>query len=143
MPVPSRPRFTVSQEKEAALAKRLDRLGVREDDLVEKFIRASGPGGQKVNKSSSAVYLKHVPTGIEVKVQSSRSQALNRFNARRRLAERIEADILGKKTAAKQKAEKIRRQKRRRSRRAKARMLADKRRQSDKKRQRGKPSRDD
>lgn len=143
MPVPSRPRFTVSQEKEAALAKRLDRLGVREDDLVEKFIRASGPGGQKVNKSSSAVYLKHVPTGIEVKVQSSRSQALNRFNARRRLAERIEADILGKKTAAKQKAEKIRRQKRRRSRRAKARMLADKRRQSDKKRQRGKPTRDD
>ena len=143
MPDPARPRFTVSKEKETALAKRLDRLGVREEDLVEKFIRASGPGGQKVNKTSSAVYLKHTPTGIEVKAQTTRSQALNRFNARRQLAERIEADILGKKTAAKQKAEKVRRQKRRRSRRAKAKMLDEKRRQGDKKRQRGKPSRDD
>ncbi|MDD4183782.1 MAG: peptide chain release factor-like protein, partial [Candidatus Omnitrophica bacterium] len=57
--------------------------GIREEDIVEKFIRASGPGGQFVNKTSSCVYLKHIPTGIEVKCQKERSQALNRYAARK------------------------------------------------------------
>ena len=85
-------RFPVRSDKEAALLERLERLGIRESDLVEKFIRSQGKGGQNVNKIESCVYLKHVPTGIEVKCQIERSQALNRFLARRILADlQIEA----------------------------------------------------
>ena len=124
----------VSREKERALAGRLANLGVTEDDLVEKFVRAGGPGGQNVNKVSSAVYLRHVPTGVEVKMQEERSQALNRYRARQVLAGRLEALILKKKTEEQQRREKIRRQKRRRSRRAREKMLADKKLQADKKR---------
>jgi protein subunit release factor B len=134
-----RSRYGVSAEKEAALDARLAELGVREEDLVEKFVRASGPGGQKVNKTSTAVHLKHLPSGTEVKAQTARSQSLNRYHARRRLADKLEEEIEGKKSAAQQEREKIRRQKRRRSRRAKAKMIANKRIQGEKKRQRGKP----
>jgi protein subunit release factor B len=130
----------VSPETERALAVRLASLGIAEDDLVEKFVRSSGPGGQKVNKTSSAVYLKHVPSGIEVKAQESRSQAMNRFLARRILADRIERIRLGKQSAEEQRIEKIRRQKRKRSRRSKARMLADKRHHSSKKEMRRGPT---
>lgn len=101
-------------------------LGLYERDIEETFVRSSGAGGQHVNKTSSCVQLLHRPTGILVKCQDDRSQAVNRFLARRRLMERYEADVLKKKTAAQQAAEKIRRQKRRRSRRAKNKMLADK-----------------
>ncbi len=80
----------VSPETETQLEARMNALGIKEADLVEKFVRASGPGGQKVNKTSSAVYLKHLPSGIEVKAQEHRSQAMNRFFARRRiLVERL------------------------------------------------------
>lgn len=120
-------------DTEAALAKRMAENGIFEADLEEKFVRASGPGGQKVNKTSSAVYLKHMPTGIEVKAQESRSQSMNRFLARRILTERIERIRLGKASAEEQRIEKIRRQKRKRSKRSKARMLADKRHHSAKK----------
>lgn len=123
----------VLPETESALEARMLALGIKEADLVEKFVRASGPGGQKVNKTSSAVYLKHLPSGIEVKAQESRSQAMNRFYARRILVERLEREKLGKLSAEEQRIEKIRRQKRKRSKRSKARMLADKRHNSAKK----------
>jgi len=109
------------------------RLGVRPEDLVESFVRSSGPGGQKVNKTSTCVVLLHRPTGFKVKCQTERSQALNRFLARRMLLDKIERHRLGVISAEKQRIEKIRRQKRRRSRRAKARMLAEKRYQAEKK----------
>jgi len=86
--------FGVSPDKEQALADRMERLGLREEDIVEKFIRSGGHGGQNVNKVATCVYLKHLPTGTEVKCQQERSQSLNRFLARRILADKIEADIL-------------------------------------------------
>lgn len=122
--------FPVRPEKEKDLLDRLAKLGVKDSDLEEKFIRSQGKGGQKVNKSASCVYLKHLPTGIEVKCQRERSQALNRFLARRILVEKLEARILGKETEEQQRIEKIRRQKRKRSKKAREKMLADKKRRS-------------
>jgi peptide chain release factor len=122
-----------SSEKEMALAARLAGLGVKPEDLVEKFIRAGGPGGQNVNKTSTAVYLKHLPTGIEVKMQQERSQALNRFLARRTLADKLEARLRGEQSAEAARVAKLRRQKRRRSRRAKEKVLAAKLLQANKK----------
>jgi protein subunit release factor B len=129
-----------SSEKEAALAARLAGLGVKPGDLIERFIRAGGPGGQNVNKTSTAVYLKHVPTGIEVKVQQERSQALNRFLARRALADKLEARLLGEQSAEAARVAKLRRQKRRRSRRAKEKVLAAKSLQARKKALRAAPA---
>ena len=86
-----------------------------------------------MNKTSTCVVLVHLPTGLKVKCQSERSQALNRFLARRMLLDKIEQEMLGARSAEQQRIEKIRRQKRRRSRRAKARMLAEKRQQAEKK----------
>lgn len=125
--------FVVSPEKEKELMRRMRALGVRERDLEEEFVRSSGAGGQKVNKTSTCVLLHHRPTGIRVKCQKERSQALNRFLARRILLDKIEAKLEGARSAEEQRREKIRRQKRRRSRRAKQRILADKRRQAEKK----------
>jgi protein subunit release factor B len=132
--------FTISPEKEKALAERMERLGISESDLRETFIRSSGPGGQKVNKASSCVYLVHVPSGLFVKCQQSRSQALNRFLARRLLLDRIERIQEGIVQAERQQREKIKRQKRRRSRRAKEKMLKLKHMQSEKKSLRSKTS---
>lgn len=120
-------RFGVSEKKEAELTARMVRLGILEKDLVERFIRSSGPGGQNVNKVETGVYLKHIPTGIEVKVTKERSQALNRFLARRLLAEKVEAQILKIKTEREREILKIRRQKRKRSKRAKEKVLQLKR----------------
>ena len=125
--------YNVNLTKEHALKEKMARLGVRESDIVESFIRSSGPGGQNVNKVSTAVYLKHIPTGIEVKCGQERSQALNRFLARRILVNKIETMILGKASEERRKIEKIRRQKRKRSKRAKEKMLAAKKMHSDKK----------
>ena len=122
---------------------RLVQLGVREEDLLEKFVRASGPGGQKVNKTSTAVYLKHLPSGIEVRAQEARSQGLNRYSARRKLAEALEAKVLGKRTAREQAVFKERKQKRRRSRRAKEKVLDLKHHQADKKAERARPHHED
>jgi protein subunit release factor B len=118
--------FGVGPDKEQALAERMEKLGIRESDLVEKFIRSGGHGGQNVNKVATCVYLKHLPSGVEVKCQQERSQALNRFLARRILADKIETAILGKQSEEEQRIAKIRRQKRKRSKRAKEKMLADK-----------------
>jgi peptide chain release factor len=125
--------FGVSPDKEQALAERMEKLGIREEDVVEKFIRSGGHGGQNVNKVATCVYLKHLPTGIEVKCQQERSQALNRYLARRILADKVETLILGKKSEEEQRIAKLRRQKRKRSKRAKEKLLADKRHQAEKK----------
>jgi protein subunit release factor B len=105
----------------------MERLGIREDDLDESFVRSSGHGGQNVNKVSSRVVLVHRPTGLSVKCQRERSQALNRFIARELLAEKIEEKVLGEESTRRQEVEKLRRQKRKRSKRAKEKMLEDKR----------------
>jgi protein subunit release factor B len=104
----------------------MENLAVTEDEFRETFVRSSGPGGQKVNKTSSCVYLVHLPTGLSVKCQQERSQSLNRLLARRLLLDRIERLRTGLVAAEKRKAEKIRRQKRRRSRRAQEKMLTEK-----------------
>lgn len=125
--------FNVSAHKERELKKRMGELGVSEEDLEEKFIRSSGPGGQKVNKTSTCVFLRHIPTDIIVKCQRERSQSLNRFLARDRLLDLIEKRQKGFILEEKSEKEKIRRQKRRRSRRAKEKMLEAKHKQSEKK----------
>jgi protein subunit release factor B len=111
--------FGITQKKRQELEARMASLGLWEQDLEEKFVRSSGPGGQRVNKTSSCVYLKHLPTGLEVKMQRDRSQTLNRYYARRRLCELIERQKFGNKSPAAIKAEKIRKQKQRRKRRSK------------------------
>ena len=124
----------VSPNKQRQQALAMARLGISEEDLTEKFVLGSGAGGQKVNKTSSCVHLRHEPTGIVVKCQRCRSRALNRYYARQALCERIAEQIAGQKSARQQLREKIRRQKRRRSRRQKEKMLAEKKKQSSKKR---------
>lgn len=132
-------KYPVSADKEAALSQFMESLEIFEEDLLEKFIRGSGKGGQKINKTSSCVYLLHLPSGTEVKCQRDRSQALNRYFARRELCEKIETQIKGDKSKREQEREKIRRQKQRRSRKQKEKMLDDKHRQSEKKEQRRTP----
>ena len=121
-------------EAEQGLRQRFARLGLRERDIEEKFVRSQGPGGQNVNKTSTCVYLKHLPTGIEVKCQQERSQAQNRAVARGLLADRIERAIMSEAAQRRRLLEKARRQKRRRSRSQKERMLQGKKKRSEKKR---------
>ena len=128
----------VSSEKEKAIADRMQELGVAESDFEESFVRSSGPGGQKVNKSSSCVHLVHIPTGLAVKCQQERSQTLNRYLARRILLDKIEQRQKGFVAAEQEKIEKMRRQKRKRSRRAKEKILETKHKQAEKKELRGK-----
>lgn len=129
----------VRPEKWEELRKRMQDLGISEKDLEERFILGSGKGGQKVNKTNSCVYLKHLPTGMEVKCQKDRSREMNRFFARRELCDRIEEKDQSQKSARQQAAEKIRRQKRRRSRRSKEKMLEEKRKRGEIKSQRQAP----
>jgi protein subunit release factor B len=126
--------FKISIDKEVALSERMQRLGVRECDLEESFIRSSGPGGQKVNKTSTCVFIRHLPTGLSVKCQRERSQSINRFLARRLLLDKIERMQSGIIDEEKRRIEKIRRQKRKRSKRAQEKMLEDKHRSAEKKR---------
>jgi protein subunit release factor B len=125
--------FPVTPGKEKKLKDRMHSLGVREKDIEERFIRSGGRGGQHVNKVSTCVYLKHLPTGIEVKCDRERSQSLNRFLARRLLLDKIERLRHHRESEEKKRIAKIRRQKRKRSKRAKEKILADKRKQSEKK----------
>lgn len=121
----------IGKDKLENLEKEMQSLNISEDDITEKFILGSGKGGQKVNKSATCVYIKHIPSGIEVKCQKERSRELNRYQARRLLCEKIrERD--NKEISEKQKEiERIRRQKKRRSRKTKEKLLEDKRRRSE------------
>jgi len=114
------PRFGVTPAKETELERRMAACGLMENDLEERFIRSSGAGGQHVNKTSTCVQLRHAPTGLEVKMQKARSQALNRFYARRRMCELLEARQLGERSPEARKIAKIRKQKERRKRRNRA-----------------------
>lgn len=129
----------IRKEKLEELEKRMEDLGIREADLLEKFILGSGSGGQKINKTSSCVYLKHLPSGIEIKCQKERSREMNRFWARKELCNRLEEQRDHIRSERQKKIEKIRRQKKRRSRKSKEKMLADKKSLSQKKRLRKPP----
>lgn len=132
-------KYGVTQKKEKFLKDKMQKLGIKETDIFEKFIRSGGRGGQNVNKTSTCVYLKHLPTGIEVKCQKERNQSLNRFLGRRILVEKIESAVLKKKSEKQKQIEKIRRQKRKRSKRAKEKILREKKLLSEKKKLRQKP----
>ena len=115
--------YPVSAQKTRELQEIMKRLGVREADFDERFIRSSGPGGQNVNKVETCVVLRHIPSGLEVRCQRERSQALNRFLARRLLLQKLETKRLGELSEESQRIAKIRRQKRKRSKRAKEKLL--------------------
>ena len=126
-------KFPVSEQKERQLLQRMISLRIREEDFEETFTRSSGRGGQKVNKTSTAVVLQHQPTGIQVRCEKERSQALNRFLARRILLDKVEYQQRGFVETERARIEKIRRQKRKRSRRAQERILKSKSQQSERK----------
>ncbi len=109
-------------QKQQELEERLGALRIRREEVIEKFVRSAGPGGQKVNKTSSAVYLRHLPTGIEIKMQQDRSQAVNRFLAWRLLADKVEARQSGK-DPQEAEADRIRKQKQRRLRKSKGKKI--------------------
>lgn len=131
--------FPVTEKKQQALIEAMKRLGIDEADLEETFARSGGPGGQHVNKTSTCVVLRHRPTGIQVRCAKERSQAMNRFWARRMLVEKLDKKIKGKQSAEAKRVAKIRRQKRKRSKRAKDKMLDAKTMQGLKKALRRKP----
>jgi protein subunit release factor B len=106
---------------------RLARLGVRLEDVEERFVRGAGPGGQKINKTSSTVWLRHRPTGIEVRCQRERSQTANRELAWAELCEKLETRAQRAAAARQDEAEKNFRRTRQKSRGQKARMIASKR----------------
>jgi peptide chain release factor len=132
----------VSTEKTAALNQRMAALGIRDVDLLEKFVRGSGAGGQKINKTSNCVFLKHLPTGVCIKCQLDRSREMNRFLARRELCDQFDAIREGRAVAKTQAVEKMRRTNRPRSRNSKKRSVADKRQLSQKKTMRRSPAGD-
>lgn len=113
------PAFPVSEGKQKALLERYGELGLREEDLEESFIRGSGKGGQKVNKTSNGVKLRHTPTGIVVDCHQERELGLNRFFARRRLLDALERSQResGLTLAEERERDRVRKQKRRRRRR--------------------------
>jgi protein subunit release factor B len=137
------PEYPVSPGKVDELQARMRSLGISELDLEESFIRSSGAGGQNVNKVSTCVQILHRPSGMTVRCQQERSQAMNRFIARRWLCDKIEEKRLGERSARQQAFEKVRRQKRKRSKRAKERILEQKKRNSGIKQLRSRPGRDD
>ena len=126
-------KFVITPKKEENLQKKMRRFGVNEKDLAENFIRSSGRGGQHANKSSTCVYLKHMPTGVEVKCAKERSQSINRFIARKLLVDKVEKMVLSKAAEEKRRREKLRRQKRGRTKKGKEKMLAAKKKRSERK----------
>ncbi len=124
-------------ETDPELAERMVRLGLREEDLEESFVRGTGAGGQKINKTSSTVQLKHLPTGIEVRCQRERQQSANRVWARWELCEKVEEQRQTAKLETQNAREKTRRQTRKRPRGLKEKILRHKHQRSDLKKQRG------
>ena len=120
-----------------SVLRRLEALGVALAEVEERFVRGSGPGGQKINKTSSTVWLRHRPTGIEVRCQAERSQAANRDEAWRELCGKLEARVQAGRDAARQEMEKGRRQSRQKSRGQKVAMIQSKRRRAGHKAMRG------
>jgi protein subunit release factor B len=116
----------ISKDKWDKLAEWMAKLHINEASLIEKFILGSGSGEQKLHKTASTVYLKHLSSGVEVKCQESRSRKDNRYFARERLCEKLHSIWSDEKTKAQQKIEKIKRQKKRRSRRSTQKMLDEK-----------------
>ncbi|MFA7073865.1 MAG: peptide chain release factor-like protein [Endomicrobiaceae bacterium] len=130
--------FGISAAKQKELEKKFETFNIKESDIVEKFVHSSGHGGQNLNKVATCVYLKHVPTMTEIKCQKYRTQLLNRYMARKMLAELIETEILGTQSRKIKEIEKLRRQKRKRSKRAKEKILESKKNNSIKKQNRKK-----
>lgn len=130
----------INKDKWDKLADWMMKLHIDEAELIEKFIIGSGKGGQKLHKTASTVYLKHLPSGLEIKCQDSRSREDNRYFARARLCEKLQSIISEEKTKQQQEIEKIKRQKKRRSRRAKQKILDEKSKQSELKILRKKPA---
>lgn len=129
----------ISPAKLADLQKRMAKLNILEEDLEEEFIKGSGPGGQKINKTSVVVLLTHKVSGIQIRCQETRSQSLNRYYARKLLVEKLEQKVWGEKSKKQQEIAKIKRQKRKRSKRAKEKVLEAKKKNSLKKELRRKP----
>ena len=129
----------ISFGKWASLETRLTKVGIFERDLEEHFIRSSGHGGQNVNKVNTCVYLKHLPSKIEVKCQKTRSQQDNRYFARVILAEKVEQRLLGEKSEKAKAIYKLKKQKQKRSKRAKEKMLSQKKIRAEKKESRRSP----
>ncbi len=126
-----------------ALVKRMKKLRIREEDIQEDFIRGSGPGGQKVNKTSSTVMLRHLPSGVEIRCQRERSQVMNRHWARMELCDRLESILNEARMAAQNEREKTRRQNRPRPRGLKRRILETKKSRGQVKKNRGRVSGDE
>ena len=119
------------------LLKRMKKLRIREENLEEQFIRGSGAGGQKVNKTSSTVMLRHLPSGVEIRCQRERSQIMNRYWARVELCDQIESILNLAKLAIQNEREKVRRQNRSRPRGLKQRILKEKKNRGEVKKNRG------
>jgi len=111
--------FGITESKRSELERRMRHCGLLEGDIEEKFVHSGGAGGQKVNKTSTCVLLRHIPSGLSVKVQKSRSQGLNRYYARKQMCQMMENKMLGKDSPQAKRIEKIRKQKDRRKRRSK------------------------
>lgn len=129
----------ISKQKLEALDRRLAELKISADDLTIKAVLGSGPGGQKINKSASTIYVKHHPTGIEVKCGKERSRSLNHYRALQLLCDKIEAMIHGELSRKAKEIAKIRKQKQRRSRKVQKKLVEDKRQLSQKKQLRKSP----
>mgnify|MGYP000243372081 CR=1 FL=1 len=129
----------ISRDKIREVLERMSRIGIAREDLDESFIRGSGNGGQKINKTSSTVRLKHAPSGIDVKCQDGRSLAANRYNARVLLCEKLEQIIASGKSATQAAASLKRRQNRKRSKNQKAILVKEKRHRGNVKSLRRKP----
>lgn len=125
------------------LDQRLAELGLVPGDLVERFTSAGGPGGQHVNRTSSAVQLRHTPSGLEVRAEGERSQLRNRIAAREQLIARVEALRAAEEAARKAKRERERRRKRKRPQAVQRKILEQKRRRGALKNLRGKVNPDD